>query len=310
MAKILLVEDSPTQAVEITMLLEADQHEVVHAANGRLGLDCLRTEAPDVVITDLEMPEVNGLELVEAMRSSFAHVPSILVTGHGSEELAAEALRRGAAGYVPKARMKDLLNDTIVDVLGVIRSDASYAKLISTLKKNVFVFDLPNDPMLISPLVGLLMQVSSGMELLPSIEMVRLGVAVEHALTNAMCHGNLELTTSQCPSHHQLARDGCINEIMQERITASPYKERVVHVEATASHQVIRIVISDQGNGFDTSIVPQAGDLDEASLKRSASGVGQEEQQGLILMTSFVDQLWFNDTGNEVTLVKRCGGES
>ena len=205
--------------------------------------------------------------------------------------------------------MSDLLNDTIVDVLGVIRSDASYAKLISTLKKNVFVFDLPSDPELISPLVGLLMQVSAGMELLPSIEMVRLGVAVEHALTNAMLHGNLEIPRDKQPSHGQLAREGMINDAMKERLSQEPYKSRETHVEATASEHAIRIVITDQGPGFDTSNVPQAGELDASSLAASADGVGQADKQGLLLIASFVDQMWFNDEGNQITLVKRCGAE-
>ncbi|WP_430452889.1 hypothetical protein [Rhodopirellula europaea] len=54
MAKILLVEDSATQAVEMTMLLQAANHEVVHVANGQLGLSHLKDQAPDLVITDLE----------------------------------------------------------------------------------------------------------------------------------------------------------------------------------------------------------------------------------------------------------------
>ena len=102
MAKVLLVEDSPTQAVEMRMLLEEGCHDVRHAANGRLALEVLSEESLDIVVTDLEMPEVNGLELVETMRTDYAHIPAILVTARGSEELAAEALQKGAAGYVPR----------------------------------------------------------------------------------------------------------------------------------------------------------------------------------------------------------------
>lgn len=303
MVKILLVEDSPTQAVEMTMLLEAANHEVIHAANGKLGLDQLRSQSLDVVVTDLEMPEVNGLELVECMHRDFSHIPAILVTGHGSENLAAEALQRGAAGYVPKNQMSQSLNDTIIDVLGVMRTDASYARLISTLRKNVFVFELPNDPMLIQPLIGLLMQVSAGMELLPSVEMVRLSVAVEHAIANAMCHGNLELSSDQCPSHHAMAREGALTDVMTERLSQSPYRDRNVEVEAIATDTEIRVRVKDAGKGFDTALVPRAGQLDaQAVFDESDSSRGK----GLVLMASFVDELIFNDKGNEVTLVKRC----
>ncbi|MEM6776516.1 MAG: response regulator [Planctomycetota bacterium] len=304
MAKILLVEDSATQAVEMTMLLEAAEHDVMHVSNGALGMDALRDQSPDVVITDLEMPEVNGLELVQQMRVDFSHVPSILVTSHGSEDLAAEALRCGAAAYVPKHRLSELLNDTIIDVLGVIRTDASYEKLISTLRENVFAFELPNDPDLITPLVGLLMQVCSGMELLSSVDAVRLGVAIEHSVANAMCHGNLELDATDCPSHCELVRDGVRGDLLSQRLIEEPYRSRRVHVRAQATMSEIRVDVTDEGSGFDTSIVPKEGQFEP---QRLLADEDFPQGSGLVLMSSFVDELTFNDVGNSVTLVKRVG---
>lgn len=297
MAKVLLVEDSPTQAVEITALLQEAAHEVRHVHNGREGLEALANDSLDIVVTDLEMPDINGLQLVEAMRMDFAHVPAILVTGKGSEMLAAEALQKGAASYVPKTHMRALLNDTITDVLGVIRADESYAKLINTLTKNVFVFDMPNDAELVVPLVGLLMQVVSGMNLLSGMELVRLGVATEHAVLNAMYRGNLELSREQTPSHRAMLYDDATSAAVDERKQQAPYKDRKVHVEFIATEFAIRAVIRDDGKGFDTSKLPQAGDPE---ILESEGG------RGLVLMASFVDQVIFNDQGNEVTLIKRC----
>lgn len=297
MARVLLVEDSPTQAVEIRMLLEEGSHQVMHVANGRQALKLLETEPVDLVVTDLEMPEMNGLELVEAMRLDFEHIPAVLVTARGSEELASKALQRGAAGYVPKNHLQSLLNDTIVDVLGVIRTDASFAKLIKTLQKNVFVFDLPNDSSLISPLVGLLMQVIAGMELIGGIELTRMGVALEHALVNAMYRGNLALGPSVTPPHRAIVYDDATTNLIETRKTSEPYKDRLVHVEATASKDEIRVLIRDQGKGFNTSNIPGPGD---------PKVLDHESGRGLVLMASFTDELIFNETGNEVTLIKKC----
>jgi CheY-like chemotaxis protein len=297
MAKVLLVEDSPTQSVEIRLLLEDASHEVLHAGNGLAALELLGQQSIELVVTDLEMPEMNGLELVEAMRMDYGHIPAVLVTGRGSEELASEALQKGAAGYVPKHRLQSLLNDTITDVLGVVRTDASYAKLITTLQKNVFEFDLPNDADLTSPLVGLLMQVVAGMDVVSGTELVRIGVALEHAIVNAMYRGNLDLGPSETPPHRAIVYDDATNEEVESRKKTDPYKDRRVYVEATVSKQEIRIVVRDDGNGFDTSKVPSAGD---PKLLDSESG------QGLVLMASFTDELIFNAKGNEVTLVKRC----
>lgn len=299
MAKVLLVEDSPTQAVKMRLILQADDHEVRHVPNGRVALEALAEDSIDIVVTDLEMPEMNGLELVEAMMLDYQHIPAVLVTARGSEHLAAEALQKGAAGYVPKDHLDKQLNDTITNVLGVIRSDASYAKLISKLKKNVFVFELDNDSELISPMVGLLMQVVAGMELLGGSDMVRLGVAIEHALLNAMYRGNLELGPDQTPAHRAIVYDDTTNELIEERKSQAPYCDRTVHVEAMASENEIRILIRDSGNGFDTASMLDAACHDD---------LDSESGRGLVLMKSFADELIFNNGGNEVTLVKRCGG--
>lgn len=296
MARVLLAEDSQTQAFEIKMLLEDASHEVELAENGRIALESLADSIFDVVVTDLEMPEVNGLELVETMQVDFEHIPAILITNRGSEELAAEALRKGAASYVPKTHLKTLLCDAVTDVLGVIRTDASYAKLIATLQKNVFVFDLPNDGQLINPLVGLMIQVVSGMNTLGGVQLVRLGVAIEHAVLNAMYRGNLELGRDQTPSDQAIIYDDATSEEIQERLATSPYRDRKVYVEVTATLEDVRVTVRDEGNGFDTSIVP---------CPKKPDVLESEGGRGLVMMSSFVDELQFNDKGNEVTLVKR-----
>src|SRR5882762_2619217 len=103
MSRVLVVEDSKTQAQQIKLLLEDASYEVEIAQHGLEAMAALRRAVPDIVLTDLEMPQMNGLELVEAVRRDFAWVPVVLMTAHGSEEIAALALRKGAASYVPKA---------------------------------------------------------------------------------------------------------------------------------------------------------------------------------------------------------------
>ena len=68
-------------------------------------------------------------------------------------------------------------------------------------------------------------------------------------------------------------------------------------VEATASKQEIKIVIRDQGIGFDTSKVPE---------KVHADLFAAESGKGLVLMKSFADELSFNEKGNEITMIKKC----
>src|ERR1043166_1117746 len=83
MARLLVVEDSPSQARLIQALLESANHEVRVATNGVEGLDTADSFLPQVVLTDLQMPEMNGLELVEAMRRKQPAIPVILMTAFG-----------------------------------------------------------------------------------------------------------------------------------------------------------------------------------------------------------------------------------
>jgi hypothetical protein len=156
---------------------------------------------------------------------------------------------------------------------------------------------LDNNGELISPLIGLMLQVVSGMGTLGGMHLVRLGVAIEHAVLNAMYRGNLELSRGQTPSDREIVYDDVTNQMIQQRRDCQPYKDRKVHFEATVTDQEISIVVRDGGPGFDTSIVPAAG---------NPESMDTEDGRGLMLMRSFVDELRFNDQGNEVTMIKRC----
>src|SRR5262245_17181521 len=103
---ILVVDDSPLDQRLAGGLLEKHFNCTVrYAADGKEAVGQMAQELPDLVLTDLQMPQMDGLELVQVVKTEFPVVPVILITAHGSEEIAAQALRRGAASYVPKRRL-------------------------------------------------------------------------------------------------------------------------------------------------------------------------------------------------------------
>ena len=94
MPHVLVAEDSLTQATHFrAILLDAD-YEVSVVHNGEEALAKIGEKTPDVVVTDLLMPKMNGLELVNAMRLQYPNIPTILMTAHGSEDLAEQDLDR------------------------------------------------------------------------------------------------------------------------------------------------------------------------------------------------------------------------
>ncbi len=295
MPRVLIAEDSMTQAIQFQIMLEEAAYEVAHCINGAKALEAIDEIRPDVVLTDMDMPEMNGLELVSSLRFQYPSIPTILMTANGSDELAVRALEEGAAAYVPKARLDEMLLSTVEQVLGLTRADRDYSHLIDCLQHNTFDFLLPNNLALIDPLVDLMQQMLSGMSLCDTVERVRVGMALEHALANAMLHGNLELSRAQLAEETETGIEGLRSEV-EDRQMQAPYCDRRVRFQATMSPEEATFVICDEGAGFDTSMVPRSGD--ERVLERDGG-------QGLLLMATFMTEMHFNDQGNQVTLVKR-----
>src|SRR5262245_39428817 len=101
MPRVLIAEDSPTQAQQLQFMLEDAGFVVELAPNGIQAMSAINRQVPDIVLTDLEMPEMNGLQLVEAIYRDHPGLPVVLMTAYGSEETAAMALQKGATSYVP-----------------------------------------------------------------------------------------------------------------------------------------------------------------------------------------------------------------
>jgi CheY-like chemotaxis protein len=296
MAKILVVDDSAVDRRFVGGLLQREPNYLVEfAEDGADALTKIRQAAPDIIVTDLQMPNRNGLELVSAVRMHHSGIPIILMTGHGSEGLAVEALQRGAAGYVPKPQLGECLLDAVGQALSLAQADSTYERLIACLHGCEFDFELDNDPDLVDALVDLIQQMAAGMGLTDATGRFRLGAAVREAVQNAIYRGNLELSYAQALD----VRGDLDDELMQvvlERRMQSPYCDRRVLVQIRMNTEEARFVIRDAGGGF------------QGASQVSSPAPGALEAKGgrgLVLMRAFMDQVLFNDKGNEVTLVMR-----
>ncbi len=283
MTRILLVEDSPTQALPIKQKLEHELYEVALAENGEVALSLIPTFEPDLILTDLQMPVMNGLELVAASLATYPPVPAILITAKGSDELAIEALERGAAAYLPKSQLEDKLLSTISQVLSVMKADHSYSELIRSMDYNELRFTLSNNAALISPLVDLMQRMASGMGLCDDVGRVRLGMALEHALQNALYHGNLELRTDQLEGDDEFDVTG-EQSVIEKRCEESPYSDRKIYVTVKLTPDEAAFTVRDEGRGFDTSKLP---------ARHDPQMLDENEGRGLVLIRSFMDEVNF-----------------
>jgi len=100
MARVLLVDDEPSMLFALKELLKSSGHEAVTARNGREALAQL--EGVEAVVTDYQMPEMDGVQLLQAIRERDEALPVVLLTAHGSERLAVRAMKLGAYEYLTK----------------------------------------------------------------------------------------------------------------------------------------------------------------------------------------------------------------
>jgi CheY-like chemotaxis protein len=287
---VLVVDDSATDRRLAGGLLERVGCTVRYAADGKEALGHLAAELPDLVLTDLQMPNLNGLELVSAVKNDYPLVPVILMTAQGSEEVAAQALRLGAASYVPKRKLPQDLLPTVQRIWAGALEDRTHPHLMHYLEAGEVTFTLANDLALVKALVGHVQQMLRCLPLADETERLRVGIALEEALTNAYYHGNLEVGSAVGRGDRQ-----AYEAQARQRLEESPYRDRRIRLTARVSRDEAVFVVRDEGPGFDVSLLA-AGAVPDA---QRAAG------RGVVLMRTIMDDVTYNDTGNEVTLVKR-----
>jgi CheY-like chemotaxis protein len=297
MTTVLVVDDSAVDRRFVGGILSRDgKFTVEFAEDGSQALARMRESEPDLIVTDLQMPNRNGLELVAAVRMHHPSVPIILMTGHGSEDLAVEALHRGAANYVPKPQLGERLLDSVDEALTLSRADRTHDQLISCLKQCEFDFELENEPGLIDPLVELVQQMVAGMGLTDATGRFRVGAALKEALLNAIYRGNLEISFKQMQDTRVSLLEGKGEDLLTARQKSAPHKDRKVRIHIAMDDRQARFVITDEGPGFDPSLVPAAG---------QPGSLDPETGRGLVLMRAFFEEVTFSKGGREVTMVKK-----
>jgi signal transduction histidine kinase len=138
--RVLVIDDDLGPRESLRILLKPD-YDVSCADSVARGLDLLREQAPDIVISDIRMPGVNGIEGLRMIREIDSDVPVIMLTGYGALETAQEAIRHGASDYMKKPF--DASN-----MLDVIRRNVERSHLIRRRKQNLLNLQEMNQQLL------------------------------------------------------------------------------------------------------------------------------------------------------------------
>lgn len=294
--KILVVDDQQQILDFLREILTAEGFEVLTASNGIDALQLYQEHRPAFTLTDISMPQMNGIELLKQIKGLNAEAVVMLMTGDGAESYAVEALRNGAVNYFNKP----------VEIKEVLNTLRRYSSLASGYDFELFAPDFLRDERLTLVLKNDLTQINHAVQLIvnrcrsifPLSEIFLLRFGIYEMMINAIEHGNLGISYEE---KTRALEENRLNELIQERAANPEMARRRVYVDCQISPGGVVCSIRDEGNGFDHSIYSSVQDPGQLFEELGTSLHGR----GIMLTCLQFDKVEFNDIGNTVRLEKR-----
>ncbi len=287
--KILIVDDQQVLRNVLVKFIQKAGFEPIEAEDGKKAIDLYRTLHPAVVLSDIMMPRMDGLTLLNEIKKIDSQAVVILMTGYGNEDVLLKALRGGASNYFKKPFnfheivevIKHLLkHQTELDLSQV------YSPYLVKESKH-FVFKTIDAD--IFPIIN---QITLHFKnIVPLSEILNLKVGIEEILKNAVEHGNLSITTDE---KNKAIERGKFGELVEDRLKKGGNADKKIFVNAEVTADLLKVTIRDEGDGFNWQSLP---DLQAESLL-------QYSGRGIFLTRIYFDELIYNQKGNEVTLIK------
>ncbi len=296
MSTILVVDDSAMDRRLAESILVGMPAVVRFARNGQEAIASIKEVMPDVVVTDIQMPEMDGFGLVEQARKQFPSLPVILMTAFGSEQTAVRALQHGAASFVHKDRLASELIETVQNILAVSIHPEPDGDRLGSMRQAETQFELTPTLRDLDNVIAHVQDELRRLGVCDEADMVRIGTALHEAITNATEHGNLEL-----PSSIREEDPNKFRTLVAQRSRQLPYCRRRVIVRAQLTRDEAKITVIDEGPGFDPSTLPDPTDPEN---------IGKVSGRGVFLIRTFMDEVHFNTNGNEITMIKRRSSRS
>jgi len=249
--KILIVEDDYGSREYLLNLINLEGYEVRAAVNGEEGLAEYKSFDPDIIISDIQMPVMDGLEMLNILRRDKSDTIFIITTAFGSEDYAIEALRLGANNYLKKPiKRKSLMG--LINKYKLIIDSHTLAKVAQgeLVKKDMtleFRTDINHIPAIIGQLVSEL-----GVKLDDS-EVTNIELGLDELITNSVEHGNLGITFDE---KVEASNNNTILELYAEKMKNKKLAKRKIKVKYKLRPKYIEWLITDEGKGFDWKLIP------------------------------------------------------
>lgn len=291
---ILVVDDEEIMRdLMVEILSEHHNYELLTASRGEEALEICTRRPVDLVITDLRMPGMGGIRLLAELKRATPETAVVIITGYGRREDAIQALRLGASNFLLKPDEVESVSAIAEKVLRLRQQQRLSKELLAFFDREQQTYRVPSNLLYTLPLIDTLTAKLQPLGICTRAELKNVKLALDEALVNAIVHGNLEISSELKGS--TLAELVGYDDEVRHRSSIEPYCNRKVTVESVIDRTSARFTIEDEGHGFDHKSLP----TDFSDMDNLAS-----HGRGLLLIRTFMDDVWFNEKGNRITMVK------
>lgn len=289
--KILVVDTNEDLLQSIQTLLELHKFEVDIAFSGKDALEKITLFNYDIVLSDIHLPDINGLELLERIKFTInSEIPVILMTGMITIDIAVKSINLGASDFIKKPFNDSQIYKAITRQISKRKKDSYFNNYTKYLLGTNYCFEFTANEyiefnitdFLVSHLVKL-------KEITPAV-CNELSLCIEEMLSNAFIHGTFLIDSSYKQMDHD-EYNVLINKLLEEPQIIS--KKVSVNISYRKKAKVVLITVTDQGNGFNF----QSHNLDdEKNIFR-----------GLSLIKIIADDVQFFNGGRTIRIEKKVG---
>lgn len=293
--RILVVDDEDLIREVIAKKVESSLgYEAIEAANGKEALERIEENPPDLIITDLRMPEMDGIQLLGEIRAQHRTTPVIILTGYGSMEDAIAAIRLGASSFLRKPFDINEVIALVENIFTLQQEHVDIKDVTPFIRNQSFTIKIPNNYLYLSKAISYIFAtIRDNWEIQPA-DLNDLKVALYEALLNAFEHGNLKVnkaTKERCLlSGHHVYR-----KYLLEQMNLEQNRRKSITVFVSVDRIRAEIKVLDEGEGFDYSQVYE--DLDTETFLRTYG-------RGLFLIKTLMDEISFNGRGSMIRILK------
>lgn len=293
--RILVVDDEELIREVIAKKVETSLgYEAIEASNGKEALQRIEESPPDLIITDLRMPEMDGLQLLSEIRAQHRTTPVIILTGYGSMEDAMAAIRLGASSFLRKPFDINEVIALVENIFAVQQEHVDIKDMTPFIRNQSFTLKLPNNYLYLSKAISYVFATIRDNWQIQSAALNDLKVALYESLLNAFEHGNLRVnkaTKERCLlSGHHVYR-----KYLLEQMNLEENRRKAITVFVSIDPIRAEIKVLDEGEGFDYSHIYE--DLDTGTFLKTYG-------RGLFLIKTLMDEVSFSARGSMIRILK------